>query len=251
MLILWLMDTFAQILLPLPLNATFTYRVPPEMLKSIGVGYRVIVPFGKKRFYTGIVTAFVPKAPEGFDIRDIVMTIDNKPVIRHPQTKLWEWLAEYYLCAEGDVYKAAVPAGLRLESETFVELNPDYEPQEGEYMTERDAIVTQLLDHEGAMPIDTIASSTGLKGVQSVVNSLIERGILIVSEKLVERYRPKRISCVAPAFDRIGFAEAFAKVKGAPKQETLLLALVEMSGLQRPESERREVTRADLLDRAG
>lgn len=245
------MDTFAQILLPLPLNATFTYRVPPEMLPRAGVGHRVIVPFGKKRFYTGIITSLVPKAPEGFEIRDVAMALDDRPILRHPQLRLWEWMADYYLCAEGDVYKAALPAGLRLESDTFVELNPDYEAADDETFAEREAVIIQLLDHEGTMAVDAIASKTGLKGVQTTVNDLIDRGVVIVSEKLVERYRPKRISCVEPMFDKDTFAEAFAKVKGAPKQETLLLALVEMSGLNRPAAQRREVTRTDLLERSG
>ena len=68
------MERFAQILLPLPLNATFTYRIPPELEDRVKIGYRVIVPFGKKRFYTGIVESLVPKAPEGFEVKDIALS---------------------------------------------------------------------------------------------------------------------------------------------------------------------------------
>lgn len=245
------METYAQVLLPLPLNATFTYRVPHEMTDRARVGFRVIVPFGRKRFYTGIIQSLSPKAPEGFEIRDIALTLDDTPIIRHPQLKLWDWLADYYLCAPGDVYKAAVPAGLKIESETFVEVNPDFELEAGETMSEREAIIQQTLDHEGALTIDAISTKTGLKGVQAVVNRMIERGIIIISEKLVERYRAKREPYVVPQFDHNGLQEAFTLVKGAKKQETLLLALIEMTRLQHPSPEvTPEVSRAALLARA-
>ena len=115
-----------EVVLPLPLHASFTYRVPPGMSPAPAVGHRVIVPFGRKKFYTGIVTSFPQKAPEGMEIKDVALSLDVAPVVRHPQMKLWDWLADYYLCAVGDVYKAAVPSGLKIESATFVELNRDY-----------------------------------------------------------------------------------------------------------------------------
>ena len=246
-----MIETYAQVLLPLPLNATFTYRVPYDLADRVAVGHRVIVPFGKKRFYTGIVESLTPRAPEGFEIRDIALALDDHPIVRHPQLKMWEWIADYYLCAPGEVYKAAVPAGLKIESETFVEINPDFELAEGETLTEREAIISQTLDHEGAMTVDAISTKTGLKGIQTVVNTMIERGIIIISEKLVERYRAKRENYVEPTFDRNGIPDAFEQVKGAKKQETLLLALIEMCHLQRPGEPRAEVSRAALLGRSG
>ncbi len=244
------MDKYAEILLPLPLDTSFTYRIPKEMESRVAVGHRVIVPFGAKRFYTGIVESIVTKAPEGFEVKDIALALDDKPILRHPQLKLWHWIADYYLCSAGDVYKAAVPSGLKIESETFIEINPDYEPIGDEILSERESIIFQLLDHEGAMTVGTVATKTGLKNVQVAVNSLIDRGMIIISEKLVERYRPLRIACVRPEFDPASISEAFAKVKGAPKQEKLLLALIEMSGWQRPENEHKEVIRTELLKRA-
>ena len=109
-----MIETYAQVLLPLPLNATFTYRVPYDLADRVAVGHRVIVPFGKKRFYTGIVESLTPRAPEGFEIRDIALALDDHPIVRHPQLKMWEWIADYYLCAPGEVYEAAVPAGLKI-----------------------------------------------------------------------------------------------------------------------------------------
>lgn len=243
------MDNYAQILLPLPLHATFTYRIPPEIVDRVKIGHRVIVPFGKKRFYTGIVESFTPVAPEGIEIRDIALALDDSPIVKHPQIKLWNWIADYYLCAPGEVYKAAIPSGLKIESETFLEVNPDFELDENETLSEREAIILQTLDHEGSLNVTGIESKTGFTGIQRVLNTMIERGIIIISEKLVERYRAKRETYVKPAFDHVGIKAAFEAVRGARKQETLLLALLDTTGLQR-DGNPGEISRATLLGRA-
>ena len=111
---------YAEILLPVPIAGTFTYRVPAEMENSLGVGHRVIVPFGRRKSYTGIVSALTPLEPIGYEVKEIAMRIDDRPIVRHPQLKFWNWVADYYLCTPGEVYKAAVPAGLKIESETFI-----------------------------------------------------------------------------------------------------------------------------------
>ncbi len=150
--------------------------------------------------------------------------------------------------AVGDVYKAAIPAGLKIESETFVELNPDYDLDENPLTDNREAEICQLLDHSGALSVNVIAGKLEHKGIPSLVNRMIERGILIISEKLVERYRVKRETYVAVNVTHECLAEAFAKLKGARKQEALLLAMLELSGFQRGETV--EVRREALLERA-
>lgn len=242
-------NRYAEVILPLPLHATFTYRLPDGEGDSIVPGCRVIVPFGRKKFYTGIVVGLPLKAPEGIEVKDVTMILDEKPITRHPQIKLWEWMADYYLCAVGDMYKAAVPSGLKIESETFVELNPDYSPDDDGALTDRQAEVMQLLDHKGHMTVAEIAKALPQRGTTALVNHMIDRGIVIISEKLVERYRTRKETYVRVTGGRDGVAAAFAAAKGAPKQERLLLALMEMSGVQRGEAT--EVSRADLLERSG
>ena len=185
-------EYYAEVLLPLPLYSTFTYHIPTELVDKIKVGYRVIVPFGRKKSYTAIVTAISPFAPKGYEVKDITMALDNYPIVRHPQIKLWEWISEYYLCACGDVYKAAIPAGLKVESETFIELNSDYEEDENNRLNEREVMVCQLLDHNGKMTPSDIEKKTGFKNVEAIVSRLLEREAIIISEKLVERYRSRK-----------------------------------------------------------
>ncbi len=245
---------YAEVLLPLPLYSTFTYHIPDELAGKIKVGYRVIVPFGRKKSYTAIVTAISPVAPQGYEVKEIAMLLDDYPIVRHPQLKLWEWISEYYLSAPGDVYKAAVPAGLKVESETFIELNSDYEESEDARLSDREALVCQLLDHNGRMTPADIEKKTGFKNVEAIVSRLLEREAIMISEKLVERYRSKKVVYVrltAAQGDSDALHEAFDKVKGAKKQEKTLLALIELTGISRRDNVIKEVSRDALLERSG
>lgn len=245
---------YAEVILPLPLNATFTYRIPPELVQQAQVGQRVIVQFGAKKFYTGIIETITPIAPEGYEVKDITTILDDHPIVKHPQLKLWHWISEYYLCTIGDVYKAAVPAGLKIESETYIELNNDYEEIESERLNEREIIVCQLLNHEGKLSPTEIEKKTGFKNIISIINNLISLGAVIVSEKLIERYRSKKetyVKLTAQPGDSKAIHQDFEAVKGAKKQETMLLALIEMSGYSRKDANIQEVSRTQLIERTG
>lgn len=243
---------FAEIILPLPLEAKFTYAVPAEMVGAINVGHRVIVPFGKKKYLTGIVDSLTPRAPEGFEVKEIASLLDKTPIVRHPQLKMWAWIADYYMCGIGDVYKAAIPAGMKIESETYVEVNPDYDlAEESEPLTQREAMIVQLLDHEGNLPVADIEKMTGLKNVVKLVNDMVEKGVLVVSEKLIERYTSKKITMVRSLVNDENRAEAFKSISRSEKQEKLLLALLEMSRGKNQGAEPADVPRDELLKRAG
>lgn len=244
---------YANVLLPLPLQGLFTYEVPEEMLRNIKPGHRVIVPFGRKKFYTGIVVSLTPVQPQNYTVKPITVALDETPILRHPQLKLWEWIADYYLCALGEVYKAAVPAGLKVESETWLEINPDYEETTESRLGEREACVLQVLDNAGkGLSTTEIEKRTGFSNIGPTISGLLERGAVMVSERLVDRYRPKKVVCVKLAgetADEDWIRAAFESVKGARKQETALLALMELSGFARGDV--KEVTREELMERSG
>ncbi len=245
---------FAEVVLPLPLYGTFTYGIPEEMEPRISVGCRAVVPFGRRKYYTSIVSAITPVAPKGFEVKEILSLLDDGPILRHPQLKLWSWIAEYYLCAIGDVYKAAVPAGLKVESETFVELNVDYEETEENRLNEREIVVVQSLDHNGKMTVAEIEKKTGLSRVETLMPKLIEKGIVMVSEKLVERYRSKkevRVRLAISRDDNDALHRAFDSVKGAKKQEQLLIALLDRLNKNRILGLPDEVPRNQLLEETG
>ena len=125
---------YAQILLPLAVGTTFTYTVPPELAARVKPGVRVVVQFGARRYYTGIVTALSNTPPEGAgQLKAVSDVADNTPVVLPAQLKLWQWISSYYMCTQGEVMKAALPSGLKLESETTqpaaaVKLHADADP---------------------------------------------------------------------------------------------------------------------------
>lgn len=245
---------YAEVILPLPLFGTFTYSIPTTLEGKAAVGHRVIVPFGRKKYYTGIIESITPVAPEGFEVKDISSVLDPWPVVKHPQLKLWEWIAEYYLCTAGDVYKAAVPAGLKVESETFIELNPDYEEMPDARMTDREAIIMQSLDHNGKMTPAEISKKTGLNSIESTISSMVERRMLIIAEKLIERYRPKKETLVRLAVDRNdneAMHKVFDAVKGAKKQEMMLITLLDNLNKCQQQQLPPEVPRQHLLEQSG
>ncbi len=247
---------FAEVLLPVPIQGTFTYKIPAEMENSVKVGHRVIVPFGRKKFYTGIVAAISPIASEEYEIKEIAMAIDTSPIIRHPQLKFWKWIADYYLCTPGEVFKAAVPAGLKIESETFISVVPDFEESENNRLSERETVVMEkLLTGDKKTSVDVLKKKTGFANISSIVNSLLEKEAVAISENLVERYHSRKEAYVrlcAEKGDNDRLHKAFDAVRNGSKQETALLALIELSGFMRQGQESlNEVTRTELLEKSG
>mgnify|MGYP000936501189 CR=1 FL=1 len=112
---------YADVILPLPLENSYTYRIPEDLERAVTPGCRVIVHFGKKRYYTAIVMEVHDREPvSDFETKEIYALLDATPVLRRPQLRFWKWISSYYICKLGDVYKAALPSGLKLESETAV-----------------------------------------------------------------------------------------------------------------------------------
>lgn len=247
-------SSFVEVVLPLPVASTFTYSLPEVMQGQVSVGSRVIVPFGKKKFYTGIVAGFAPVAPREYQVKEVLHVLDAHPVIRHPQMRFWEWVADYYMCSVGEVYNAAVPSGLKIESETQFELNPDFDMEDASLLSEREVLVAQLLSTKGKLSALDIQKETGFRHVTALMNKLVERGVAVLSESIIDKYRPKREKCVRIVFERgsdEALRKAFADVKGAKKQEALLMTLIHLSGFTLQGKDLQEVTQAELLEKSG
>lgn len=244
---------FAEIILPLPLNSTFTYEIPSDMESQLQVGSRVLVQFGRKKFYTGIVDSLHPNRPS-YEVKPLMALLDPRPVVRYPQMKLWKWISEYYLCSVGEVYKAAVPTGLKPESETFVTLNPDFEADSDTHFTERQALVIQLLEREKRMSISDIASATGIANAAGTVSQLLQPGVVEIDEKVIEKYRPKKQTFVVLDAER-GDSERlhsfFDKITRARQQENALVSYLDKSGWMQKTIPLKDVTRAEMLDVQG
>lgn len=124
---------YADLILPLPLQGTFTYAVPVAMQAKVRVGMRVLVPFGRNKTYLGIVARLHDEQPQGYEVKSVTQLMDAEPVVTPGQLRLWQWISDYYLSPIGDVYKAALPAGLKAEdgyrpkTETYIRLTPAYQ----------------------------------------------------------------------------------------------------------------------------
>ena len=241
---------YAEIILPLPLQSTFTYSVPEELKDLLQTGTRVLVQFGRKKYYTGIVSHLHNDQPD-YEVKEIAAVMDRKPVVRYPQLKLWRWIAEYYLCSEGDVMKAALPTGLKPESETFVTLNDDFESPEGFTISDHQAVIMSLLQHKGRMRISDIQNELKIRNVTKLIGSLIEAEILTVAEQVVERYRARKETFVtlgAERGDQTRLHEFFDMVGRSQRQERLLVAYLDKSGWLHPANALRDVTKAELIE---
>lgn len=244
---------FAEIILPLPLYATYTYEISPEYESVIQVGSRVLVQFGKKKYYTGIVERIHALRPD-YEIKPISSVLDSRPVVRYPQMKLWNWISEYYLCSVGEVYKAAVPTGLKPESETIITLNEDFEAPDGVKLTERQAMIVMLLEEEKKMRLSEIDARLKFRNTAQIVSEMLDMGIVFVNERIVEKYHARRETFIELTADRADSAtlhEFFDKVHRSYQQEKTLLAYLDMSDWLHNSQPLREVTRKQLMAATG
>ena len=246
------MEKFVDVILPLPLHACFTYALPSEMDGEVQIGCRVVVPFGKKKFYTGIVRNVHYLKPQDYEVKEVTAVLDGQPILLPLQFRFWEWLADYYLCTQGDVYKAALPSGLKLENETVVEYNPDFEATEP--LSEREQKVLDLLAAEPEQTVTRLEKDSGLKNILAVVKSLLEKDALFVKEELKRTYKPKtetRVRLTEAARNERRLHFFFDELqRRAPKQLDLLMKYIELSGCLGGRAVK-EVPKAELLKRSG
>ncbi|WP_069108500.1 replication restart helicase PriA [Bacteroides fragilis] len=244
------MKKYVDVILPLPLPRCFTYSLPDEGAEEVQIGCRVVVPFGRKKYYTAIVRNVHHYAPTEYEVKEISTVLDTSPILLPGQFRFWEWLADYYLCTQGDVYKAALPSGLKLESETIVEYNPDFEADAP--LSEREQLVLDLLAKEPEQCVTKLEKEGGLKNILTVIKSLLDKEALFVKEELRRTYKPKteaRVRLAADASGEENLRRIFDELERAPKQLALLMKYVELSGVL-GDGASKEVSKKELLQRA-
>lgn len=244
------MKKFVDVILPLPLPKNFTYALPDKGAEDIQQGCRVVVPFGRKKFYTAIVRNVHYYAPAEYEVKEVSAVLDASPILLSMQIKFWEWLADYYLCTPGDVYKAALPSGLKLESETIVEYNPDFESESR--LSEKEQLILDLLLTEPEQSVTRLEKGSGIKNILTVIRSLLDKEAIFIKEELRRTYKPKteaRVRLVGSADER-RLHILFDLLARAPKQLSLLMKYVELSAVM-GKTPVNEVSKKELLQRAG
>jgi len=246
-------NSFADVILPLALPQLFTYGIPDEFTDYCVAGKRVVVQFGKKKLYSALVRNVHKNQPKFYETKDIISIIDTEPIITDNQFKFWEWIAEYYMCTIGEVFKAAIPSGLKLESETLIYLNNDIENYDtyGDF-SEKELIIINNLKFTNPLKISEINKFLDQKSSLNILNNLIEREIVTVEEKIRNTYKVKTekyIKLNENIKTEEDLKNIFDKLSKAPKQISLLINYIQFSELniENPTSKIIEITKADLL----
>ncbi|KQC33777.1 primosomal protein N' [Nonlabens sp. YIK11] len=224
------MSYFLDVILPLPLERYFSYRITAAEAGMIQPGMRVAVPFGKSKIYTGIAVAVRENIEVAYDIKDIEFVIDEAPILQKGQIKFWEWIASYYLCSVGQVMKAALPKSLLLESETIIQRNEETTVEDDE-LTDQEFLIMEALENRKAMKVDDVASLLDRKTVLPILRNMLSKHLIILQEELSNTYKAKteKYISLAPEFqDEDALRELLDSMTRAPKQREVLMTLFMM-----------------------
>ncbi|MFP2997569.1 primosomal protein N' [Spongiivirga sp. MCCC 1A20706] len=225
------MNYFIDVILPIPLQKLFTYTVTEAEANFLKPGFRVAVPFGKRKVYTALVVNIHRNPPETYEAKSIQQILDEKAVVRAEQLSLWKWVSSYYMCSMGDIFRAALPKAFLLESETIIYLNADNQINES-ILSDHEFLVIEALGHQSSLKIEDLWAILDTKKILPIINSLIEKEYIAVQEELYEQYKPKEESYVVlheqyTAEEKMH--ELLDVLSRAPKQREVVMRLFTLS----------------------
>ncbi|NCX96098.1 MAG: primosomal protein N', partial [Chitinophagia bacterium] len=235
---------YADLILPLNLPQTLTYGIPLGMQPYIQRGMRVEVGLGKNKQYAGIVVQIHNHKPDAYQVKPIRSLIDKQPIVDSVQLAFWEWVASYYMASPGEVMNAALPAHLKLMSETRIQWIAAFLPQSPNEVVTR--VITQLQTHS-VLTLSEISQITGAKDLPFVLQELLDNEWVSVNDHLEDPYKPKieKIIELHPNYAQEGQLKSlFSMLERAPKQLALLMCYIEIH------QKKKYVRQAELLERA-
>ena len=223
---------FAEILLPIPVPGTFTYRVPFALNDQVRVGQRAVVQFGKTKVMSGLIIGLTEEVPS-VEVKFLTDLIDDQPLVNDRQLAFWGWVSAYYMCYLGEVMQAALPSALKLSSETTVTLSPDF-VLDSMALNDFEYLIVEALQVKPKITVSEVSKIIGFKKVMPLVHSMMEKGILIMEEELNEKYKAKYerfVRLCAIYRDDNKLQELMDQLtKRAYKQLEVLLAFITLGG---------------------
>ena len=237
---------FVEVIIPLALPKNYTWQVPEQMQLAIVPGIRVEVALRKNKKYAGIVKRVVKEIPVGFTPSPILNILDSSPVVNDTQLKLWEWIAQYYMCTEGEVMQAAIPANLKLSSESVLQWNEERTLDFSD-LSDSEFIIAEALEIKGELKISEVQQLLDINNTYPVIKKLVEKGVCFVWEELKEKYKQKTENYILlhPKYaQEKELEELLNNWSRAPKQMELLLAYLHLKNTTGI------VTQPDLLKKA-
>lgn len=241
-----LVVVYAEIIIPLALPLNYTWAIPKAFQERVQPGIRVEVMLGKSKKYAGIIKKIHHNKPEAFEPRDIINILDHEPIIHQEQLAFWEWMANYYMCTEGEIMQAAIPANLKLSSESILVWNEERNLNFSD-LTDNEYIVAEALELKKELRLSEVQELLDVTHVYPIIKKLIEKEVCYVWEELKEKYKEKKQTYISlhPHYkDEEKLAELLNSWTKAPKQMELLLAFLH---LQRTEG---EVIQNELLKKS-
>ena len=187
--------TFANIILPLHLKGTFTYKIPEDLAQNILPGMRVLVPFRGKKIYTGIISEIHQTEPETFKAKEIIGLLDDVAILPKEQLQFWNWISAYYLSNLGDIYRYAFPSSLKLESETYLKLKP-HAKIDFQNLDSNEMYLIQALEVRQLINLTDVEAFIPKKEIVKTINGLLELQYIEVDEKIAEKYKIKEVAYV-------------------------------------------------------
>lgn len=242
------MPYFIDVILPLPLQKRFTYAITEAEANFLEEGMRVAVPFGKSKVYTAITAAIHQNPPQVYEAKPINQILDKKPLVTKHQLKFWAWIASYYMCAEGDVLKAALPGAFLLESESIVELKKDANIEEAE-VGDEEYLVIEALQRQSSVKIQEVMKILDKKTVLPIINALVQKELVVLNQEIYEQYKPKKIRFVRlnPDYDNEArMHQLLDDLEKAPKQKEALLSFFSIKA-----QHKKPLKVKDLSDKSG
>lgn len=231
------MQHFVDVILPIPLEKLFTYSINQAAADVLVPGTRIAVPFGKSKIYTGLVHRVHTTPPIAYEAKEIHQILDEKPLVNALQLQHWHWIASYYMCTIGEVFRSAVPSAFLLESETLI-LKNDRGTVDEMNLKDDEFLVYEALQHQSSLKVHEISAIVDRKNILPVLNRLIEKNIILLKEELYEQYKPKLVRYVklAEAYRSEASLELLLEsLSRAPKQSQAILALFQLTaGSKKP-----------------
>lgn len=226
------MSHYADIILPVPLQQLFTYGIPDEMMDSIRIGSRVVVPFGRSKSYSGIVRHIHQDKPD-YELKEIQQVVDYEPIVTEDQLKVWDWMSQYYVCSLGEIYRAALPSGLKLESESKLIYNAQFEAESP--LSDKQEQILNFVETKKICTIGELQQFCKEFNVLPQLKKLLAVDALFISEQLRDSYKPKTESFFGLSDEVIADEKLFVEhmdrlEKRAPKQLDALMMFLQLVG---------------------
>lgn len=240
---------FADILLPVPIAKLFTYRVPRHLVSEIQMGSRVIVEFGRGRVLTGVIGKIHQNPPVGYPAKYISDVLDSSPVVTETQLWLYQWIADYYLCAVGDVFQVALPSGLKVTSESRIELNPDFDRPER--LEPEDEPLVKALQAKPFLTYQEAQEIVPKDHLLRILKGLVAKQAIILYEQVKERYTPKKVRKIRLAAEYSSVqmaAQLLDDLTKQPKQQAALHAFLQKVGIHRLAEGQEGILKSEFLE---